>query len=116
MYTIASFTPIPSAGVRLSADTVYKLLKKTNKEWNWLADKILLIYPSKCREIAQRCSTADDCLMESINFCMKRCPYASYRLIAYQFNFCGLGAISQEMHHLLEPIQGKNEWEVLLAF
>ena len=94
-------------GVWLTADTVFKLLKKTNKEWDWLAAKILMIYPSKHHEIAQHCSTTDDCLMESIKFWLKRCPYASYRWIAYFLNIQEMTAISQEMHHLLEPIQGK---------
>ena len=68
---------------------------------------ILQILSSKCGEIRQRCSNEDDCLMEAIRFWMKRCPFASYRWIVYQLNSNGLGAISQEMHHLLEPIQGK---------
>ena len=95
------------AGVRLTADTVFKLLKKTNKEWDWLAREILKISSSKCDEIRQRCSNEDDCLMEAIHFWMKRCPSASYRWIAYYLNFEGLRAISQEMHQLFEPIQGK---------
>ena len=77
--------------------------------------EILFIYSSKRREIAQRCSTADDCLMESIKFWLKRCSFASYRWIVSNLNDAGITAISQEMHHLLEPIQGKNEWEVLLT-
>ena len=73
-----------------------------------------MISSSKREEIRQRCSNEDDCLMEAIRFWMKRCPFASYRWIAYQYNICedvygdeGFRAISQEMHHLLEPIQGK---------
>ena len=103
------------AGVRLTADTVFKILKKTNKEWDRLARRILGISSSKCHEIAQRCSTTDDCLMESIKFWLKRCPHASYRWIVYNLNDEGMTDISKEMHHLLEPIQGKNEWEVLLT-
>ena len=104
--------PLP-AGVRLTVDTVFKLLKKTNKEWDWLAKEILLISDSKCREIAARCSTTDDSLKESIRFWMKRHPYASYRWIIWCLNDEGISDIPQEMHHLLEPIQGKNELEVL---
>ena len=107
VFTSLTLSP---AGVRLTADTVFKLLKKTNKEWDWLAEVILEISPSKCEEIRQRCSNEDDCLMEAIHFWMKRCPFASYRWIAYQLNNYILekfGAISQEMHHLLEPVQGK---------
>ena len=97
--------PLSPAGVRLTADTVFKLLKKTNKEWDW---EILRISHSKREEIHQRCSNKDDCLMEAIRFWMKRCPFASYQWIAYWLNFyAGLGLISQEIHHLLEPIQGK---------
>ena len=106
-----SLSPV---GVRLTADTVFKLLKKINYRWDWLAEGILVISSSKCEEIHQRYSNEDDCLMEVIRFWMKRCPFASYRWIAYQCNLHGfylddevLKAISQEMHHLLEPIQGK---------
>ena len=104
--------PLLPAGVRLTVDTVFKLLKETKKEWNWLADVIMWISPSKHDELAQHCSTADDCLMESIKFWMKRSPHASYRWIADRFNFYYLGAISQD---LLEPIQGKNKWVVRLT-
>ena len=106
--------PLLPAGIRLTADTVFKLLKETNKEWDWLklAIDILLISSSKRYEIAQHCSTADDCLMESIQFWMKRFPHASYRWIAGRLNFYILGAISQD---LLEPIHGKNKWVVLLT-
>ena len=97
----------PPLGVCLTADTVFKLLKKTNKEWDWLANLILRISSSKRREIAQRYSTADDCLMEAIGLWMKRCPSASYRWIAFQLNLWNLGAFSLEMHLLLEPIQGR---------
>ena len=103
--------PPPSqhtAGVHLTADAVFKLLKKTNREWDQLALEILSISDSKHHEIAQRCSTEDDCLMESIQFWINKFPYASYRRIAFRLKTRGLGAISQEMHHLLEPIQGKN--------
>ena len=95
------------AGARLTADTVFKQLKKTNEGWNWLAELILKISYSKRVEIRRRCSNEDDCLMEAIRFWMKRCPFASYRWIAFQLNYQGLRADSQEMHHLLEPIQGK---------
>ena len=44
---------------------------------------------------------------------MKRCPYASYRWIIFWLNDEGISDIPQEMHHLLEPIQGKNELEIL---
>ena len=105
--------PLLPAGVRLTVDTVFKLLKKTNKEYDWLADKILDISDSKRREIAARCSNTDDRLKESIQFWMKRCPYASYRWIIFWLNYEGISDIPQEMHHLLEPIQGKNELEIL---
>ena len=105
--------PLLPAGVRLTVDTVFKLLKKTNKEWDWLAYKILLISDSKRREIAARCSTTDDSLKESIRFWMKRFPYASYRWIIFLLNFSEISDVPQEMHHLLEPIQGKNKLEVL---
>ena len=111
-YTIASSLSLLPAGVRLTADTVFKLLKETNKEWDWLASRVLWILSSKRREITQHCSITDDCLMESIKHWMKRSPHASYRWIAYQFNISNLGTISQD---LLEPIQGKNEWVVLLT-
>ena len=111
-YCVSIPSPLPPSsspppGVRLTANTIFKILKKTNKEWDGLAGGILGISPSKRREMAQRCSTDDDCLMEAIHFWMKKCPYASYRWIAYWLNIRGLGAISQKMHHLLEPIQGK---------
>ena len=108
-FLIILFTPLSlsPAGVRLIADTVFKLLKKTNKEWNWLAVVMLVISSSKCEEIRQRCSNEEDCLMEAIHFWMKRCPFASYRWIAYYLNLQGFRAYSREMHHLLEPIQGK---------
>ena len=109
----ASSPPPLPAGVRLTVDTVFKLLKKTNKEWDWLADRILDISDSKRREIAARCSTTDDSLKESIRFWMKRHPYASYRWIIWCFNRQGISDVPQETHHLLEPIQGKNELEVL---
>ena len=103
-FCLPSLSP---AGVRLTADTVFELLKKTNQEWDWLAEWILVISSSKRKEIRQRCSNEDDCLMEAIRFWMKRCPFASYRWIAYWLNSEGFRAISQEMHHLLEPVQGK---------
>ena len=105
--------PLLPAGVRLTVDTVFKLLKKTNKEYDWLAKKILLISDSKRREIAARCSTTYDSLKESIRFWMKRHPYASYRWIIWCFNLKGISDVPQETHYLLEPIQGKNELEVL---
>ena len=72
-----------------------------------------MISDSKRREIAARCSTTDDSLKESIRFWMKRCPHASYRWIIWWLNQEGISDVHQEMHHLLEPIQGKNELEVL---
>ena len=111
--------PLPSPlllsppGLRLTANTVFKILKKTNTEWKTLAWEILLISSSKRHEIAQRCSTTDDCLMEAIRFWMRRCPYASYQWIAFRLNLCGYGAISQEMHHFLESIQGKMSGQLL---
>ena len=106
--SIILFTPLsPSpAGIRLTADAVFKLLKKTNKEWDWLAKEILVISFSKREEIRRRCSNEDDYLMEAIRFWMKRCPFASYRWIAHWLNYEGFRAISQEMHYLLDPIQG----------
>ena len=44
---------------------------------------------------------------------MKRCPYASYQWIIFGLNCNGIRNVTQEMHHLLEPIQGKNELEIL---
>ena len=109
IHTLLFLLPLPSAGVRLTVDAVFELLKKTNKDWNWLADQILWVSPSKRHEIAQRCSTADDCLMESVQFWMKRHPHASYRWIAFCLYSWSIGGTLQEMQHLLEPMLGKNK-------
>ena len=111
--SIALSSLLPSPGGRLTVDNVFKLLKRTNKKWDWLAEEILWISDSKRHEVSQRYSTADDCLKESIRFWMKRCPYASYRWIVYALNYRGLTDTSEEVYDLLEPVQGENEQEVL---
>ena len=64
---------------------MFQLLKKTNKKWDDVAEDILFIESKDKRdEIRNRFSTDDDRLRESIIFWLKRCPFASYRWLAFK--------------------------------
>ena len=85
-------------GVRLDEKSVFKLLKETGKEWDNIAEDILKITSKeKLDEIRNHFSTDDDCLRESIRFWLKRCPLASYRMLA-------LTGVPTEF---VEPVPGK---------
>ena len=77
---------------------MFKLLKETGKDWDDVAGDILEIASEEKRdEIRDRFSTDDDRLRESIRFWLKRCPLASYRMLADN-------GVSTEY---VEPLPGK---------
>ena len=87
-------------GVRLDENSVFELLKKTGRKWDDVADGILRITSEdKLDEIRNRFSTDDECLRESIRFWLKRCPFASYRWLAF------LNVPTE----FVEPVPGEND-------
>ena len=75
---------ILTPGIRLDVDSVFQLLKKTGRNWNNVAESILFIQSKDKRdEIRNHFSTDDDRLRESIQFWLRRCPFASYRMLAF---------------------------------
>ena len=77
---------------------MFELLKKTDREWDDVAEDILYITSQdKHDEIRNRFSTDDDRLRESIRFWLKRFPFASYRWLASR-------GVPTEF---VEPIQGE---------
>ena len=95
--------PPPSSvppGVRLDENSVFELLKKTGKDWDDVAKKILCINSKdKRNEIRNRFSTNDERLRESIRFWLKRCPYASYRWLTTM----------DVLTEFVEPVPGEND-------
>ena len=101
-YVIWLFPPPSSLppGVRLDENSVFELLKKTGRKWYNVADDILHITSEdKFDEIRNRFSTDDERLQESIRFWLKRCPYASYRWLAYD----------DVPTEFVEPVPGEND-------
>ena len=87
-------------GVRLDENSVFELLKKTSKKWDNVADNILYINSKdKLYEIRNRFSTDDERLRELIRFWLKRCPYASYRWLAFR----------RVPTEFVEPVPGEND-------
>ena len=77
---------------------MFQLLKETGREWDDIAEDILVIKSEEKRDdIRNRFSTDDDRLQESIRFWLKRCPLASYRWLAFR-------DVSTEF---VEPLPGK---------
>ena len=93
-----SSSPLP-AGVCLDENSVFQLLKKTNRDWNGVAKHVLVLSKEKRDEIKNRFSTDDDRLQESIRFWLKRFPYASYRWLAFK----------KVPTEFVEPLPGENE-------
>ena len=88
----------PATGIRLDENSVFELLKKTDREWDDVAEDILYIKSQdKLDEIRNRFPTDDDRLRESIRFWLKRFPFASYRNLAYK----------DVPTEFVEPIQGE---------
>ena len=101
------YSPLLPAGVRLTDDNVFKVLKKANKGWKWVAKLILHISSSKCDEFERRWTTDDECLKQAIQFWLKRYVYASWRWLIFSLDHKNLEAISDGIRQFAEPLTGK---------
>ena len=95
---------------RLTVDNVFEVLKLTNREWQWVAKKILEISSDKCEEINRRYSTDDDRLKQAIQFWLKRCAFASWRSLLYQFHRFKLESLAHRILGYTESILGQLLW------
>ena len=95
------------SGVRLSVDNVFKVLKKIDKDWQWVAEKVLGISSSKCQLIKQNSTTTDELFTHAIRFWMKRDVVASWRFLIWILDVGNYEGLADEIRNYAEPLLGE---------
>ena len=98
--------------VRLNVDNVFKVLKKIDKDWQWVAKEVLGISSSKCQLIQQQSSSPDESLKQSILFFIKKYVDASWRILILTLDDENYGALADDIRNFAEPLLGKGCMDV----
>ena len=118
MYTLLVGIPPPfdiySAGSRLSADTVAKMVEilqqvqpdRDMELWYWVGLRILDISVDKMKKITSTCTTDVQRLQVMVTFWLINCPYASWRLLIWSLEVADRSEIANTIHGLAEPLKG----------
>lgn len=93
----------------LSVENVFTVLNKVAKGWRWVAEEILLISSSTCKEIEDVYITQEKCLQQAITFWFQRYVFASWRFLLVWLDDKGEEEVSREVRQASESesIPGK---------